>query len=355
MEYDLSTQSVRSALTDLQLKVKLLEDERDHFQHMHGTTGRAFEDHRRELSMLLQKQRSLSAVAEDKLRMELQRVLAENTLLHTKVVESKQDSSARLRAAVEQFQETQRSREEEVRILATTVHKELLEVRSLVTSRREEKRRIEAELADSLAHQTHLQAELGSLKVQRIQLEEQQHADAEWHKRLGTSPSRPCKQDPAAARNGCSSRGRTRKTFIPGGGWDGKKPITHNMTAIVQTLERQAVLAPRPYDSTRTGRQLDQICRTVIEELIARKREYSLLTDRLADPFVDSLGVSRRMREVMLEIDRKTDQLRQLRRQQLRIDDGVRLHELFKDIASEMGVYESLHQELQEVIRSTSF
>jgi hypothetical protein len=354
MDYDVSPQSVRSALSDLQLKVKLLEDERDHFHHLYLTTGRAFEDHRRELNLLLHKERNVAAAGEEKLRLELQRILAENTVLHTKVVEHKSENASRIRTAVDEFRSEQRLREERLRAEVTAVHDQLLEQRRRCASLRDEKKTTEIEMTAFLQQQTSLQQELDVLHRTRQQLEEQIELEAMAADRARRSPTRPCQ----AALVSPQRHGRTQKAFIPSGRVERigsrLRPSTHNIQAVVQTLEKTSQMQPRPYDGTRSGKQLDRVCRTIISELLSMKREYATLTEQLGSPLIDALEVSQRLRQLMYDIDRKTEQLRQLRRQQLRIDDDTRIHEMMKDILDEQGVYEDMHEELLRILRSTS-
>lgn len=351
MDFDLSTQSVRSALSDLQLKVRLLEDERDHFHHLFLTTGRAFEDHRRELNLLLHKERAVASADEEKLRLELQRVLAENTLMHTRIVESKSEASVRIRTAVEEFRAQQLHSEDLLRTQIATVHDELLAARRRGAEIRDEKRAVEAEMAALLSNQSVLQRESDALQTTRNQLEEQGFVHERAEEKLRRSPLRPCRT-PSAERQ----HHKVKKVFLPSGRVEAqtKRPATHNIHAVVQTLEHQSLLQPRPTDGSKTGRQLDGVCRGLISELLDMKREYAALTDRLGDPTVDSLEVSRRLRQLMYDIDRKTEQLRQLRRQQVRIDDDVRIHEMFKEILSEQDVYEGMHEELLRILRSAA-
>lgn len=354
MDYDLSTQSIRSALSELQLKVKLLEDERDHYEHMYVTTTRSFEDHRRELSSLLQKERNYASNAEAKLQSELHNVLSENTLHHARLVEQKTEWQSKMREAVEEFQAEQRLKEERLRAEIRCAHDELLNIRRSSAKCRDEKRTTEAEMTTMLQQQTSLQEEIETLKAQRFQLEEQLLVDQMNYDRIRRSPNRPCRSNSGDSRGGARSTSATKKVFLPSGKTVDRQPASYNINAVVQTLEHRALLQPRSFDGTKSGKQLDAVCRTVITELLDMKKEYALLTDRLGDPLVDSVEISKRLRQLMYDIDRKTEQLRQLRRQQARIDDDMRVHEMFKDISQEQGVYESMHHELLRILRESS-
>lgn len=354
MDYEVSPQSVRSALSDLQLKVKLLEDERDHFHHLYLTTGRAFEDHRRELNLLLHKERNVAAASEERLRLELQRTLAENTVLHTRVVESKSEVAVRIRTSVEEFRSEQRLREERLQHEISAIHDQVLEQRRRCALLRDEKKVTEVEMTALLQQQSHLQQETDVLHHTRFQLEEQIQLEALAADRSRRSPVRPCQPGLTSP----SRHGKVPKIFIPSGRVETigtrMRPSTHNIQAVVQTLEKASQLQPRAYDGTKSGKQLDRVCRTIINELLDMKREYAMLTDTLGSPFVDALEVSQRLRQLMYDIDRKTEQLRQLRRQQLRIDDDTRIHEMMREILDEQGVYEDMHEELLRILRSTS-
>ncbi|CUG01740.1 Hypothetical protein, putative [Bodo saltans] len=353
MDFEVSPQSVRSALSDLQLKVKLLEDERDHFHHLYLTTGRAFEDHRRELNLLLHKERNVAAASEERLRLDLQRVLSENTVLHTRVVESKSEVAVRIRTSVEEFRAEQRVREERIREEISMIHDQLLDQRRRCAALRDVKKTTEIEMTALLQQQSSLQSEVDVLHHTRFQLEEQIQIEALTADRARRSPVRPCQSLSSPSRHG-----KVPKIFIPSGRVENIgsriRPSTHNIQAVVQTLEKTSQLQPRPYDGTRSGKQLDRVCRTIINELLDMKREYANLTDTLGSPMVDALEVSRRLRQLMYDIDRKTEQLRQLRRQQLRIDDDTRIHEMMKEILDEQGIYEDMHEELLRILRSTS-
>jgi chromosome segregation ATPase len=342
MEYDLSHQSVRSALAELQLKVKLLEDEKNHFQHLHQTTSRAFDDHRRELISLLEKERAVAGAREDRLRMDLQDTLAINTQLHQSVMEQRQVNQARMQTTMMEFRAERATVSEKLRHQVDDVYKEVSSLRKSIKDALEVKGSIEQEIHTQNQRQQSLHEEVEILRAQQMSLERRIALLREHEERRKRSPERPC---------------RTAKVFTPSGRVDRASyvnPATHNIHAVVQTIEKHNVLTPRERAPTRSGRQLDAICRSMIEELLEARREYNVLAKRLKDPFVDSLETSRRLRQVMDEIDRKMTQLRHLRLQQHRIDDDMRMHELLEDILNENAQCELLHRELQQVLRATS-
>lgn len=348
MDFTVPQHSVRSALSDLQLKVRLLEDERNHFEHMLVVTGRAFEDHRLELNQLLAKERQLAAKSEEELRFELQRVLAGNQTLHATAMEARQHHALRVRSAMESFQSEQSVREARLRADVSEAYAELQQLRRVNETLQVERSQLETSLVQDNARRGLLEAEL--LRMQRdLGALEQRRA----------SPGRPCEATVLVDGRG----GRSKKTFVPGGTSHDRRmasPATHNIQSIVQTIEKKNLLKPRrhgspdgggvrPYD----GGQLDDVCRALILELVRQRGEYTAITAQLLDPRYDTLGASRRLREVMQAIDDKTNQLRALRRQQKRINTENRLQHILGEVFRENGYCEAMHRELQDIIRST--
>jgi hypothetical protein len=343
MDFTVPQHSVRSALGDLQLKVRLLEDERNHFEHMFCVTGRAFEDHRLELNQLLAKERQLAARSEEELRLELQRVLAENASLHAREMEAKQQQSLRIRTAMESFQTEQSVREARLRADVSEAYAELQQLRRVNESLQIERSHLETSLVQDNARHGQLEAEL--LRIQR---------DLGQMEQRRSSPGRPCESNVLVDGKGA----RVRKTFVPGGPvdvWRMTSPATHNIQSIVQTIEKKNLLKPRRHGSPSAqdgGHQLDDVCRALILELVRQREEYNAITAQLLDPRYDTLGASRRLREVMQAIDDKTNQLRALRRQQSRINSENRLQGILDEVFRENRYCEAMHRELQHIIRS---
>jgi hypothetical protein len=339
MDFSVPQHSVRSALGDLQLKVRLLEDERNHFEHMFVVTGRAFEDHRLELNQLLSKERELAAKGEEELRLELQRVLAENSSLHARTMEAKQHQSLRIRTAMESFQTEQSVREARMRSDVSEAYAELQQLRRVSEALQIERSHLETSIIQDKGRQQQLEAEL-----QRIQ------RDLGAAEQRRSSPPRICER----------SILQSRKTFVPGGPVDALRmssPATHNIQSIVQTIEKKNLLRPRRHTSPsrvieNDGHQLDDVCRALILELVRQREEYNKITAQLLDPRYDALSSSRRLREVMQAIDDKTSQLRALRRQQSRINTENRLQAVLDEVFRENRYCEAMHREIQQIVRS---
>ena len=342
MDFTVPQHSVRAALTDLQLKVRLLEDERNHFEHMFCVTGRAFEDHRLELNQLLAKERQLAARSEEELRLELQRVLAENSALHARGMEAKQAQALRIRSAMETFQTEQSVREARMRAEVSEAYSELQQLRRVNESLQIERSHLETSLVEDNARHGQLEIELRRIQRNLGSQEERRN-----------SPARPCEANVLI--DGCGAR--VKKVFVPGGPvdvWRMTAPATHNIQSIVQTIEKKNLLNPHRHRGRVVGgHQLDDICRALILDLVRQREEYNSITAQLLDPHSDTLAASRRLRDVMQAIDDKTNQLRALRRQQSRINSEQRLQGILNEILQENGYCETMHRELQHIIRSS--
>ncbi|KEG08335.1 hypothetical protein DQ04_07431020 [Trypanosoma grayi] len=103
---------------------------------------------------------------------------------------------------------------------------------------------------------------------------------------------------------------------------------------------------------TKSGRHLAAVCRSLLREILQMRKEYQQCTAVLDDPTTDSVEVSRRMRSIMGDLDRKVHQLRSLRQQQMKVEDKLKLHDMMMEIAAENNYCESMYSDLIDLIRS---
>lgn len=319
MEQTPAQRSVREALAELHLKTRMLEDERDYFLQLQKTTQKVYCSHAKDLQDILEKERDHFVVVQDALQLQLQRLLSDNTLAHAKILELREGASKNkwtmekhaneicddLRRAVElQFSELNQWRSKNVLLL-------------------EQKDIIEKDVAALLHNQLMLHKHSRRLKKNCV---------------VPTSVVEPLQVD-------------VKKPFVPCGPVERLRPSTHNVNALIQTIEKGNLRSPK---KVRNGCQLHDVCRSVLEELVRLRNEYESLTDTLGNPNVDTLQTSRKLREVFETMEQKKDQLRKLRKTQLRVEDDLRVQLMIQDVMRQNSACESLRGELLHVLRSSS-
>lgn len=354
IEYESPQRSVRHALTELQLKTKLLEEERDYFVHLQMTTARAFADHRNELQGLLQKEQQYAAAQEERMQAHLQRLTSENALIETQHSEARRHSNSRLHQAVEDFQGECQLREKRLTAEVTTVHDELRRAHDRATEALAALEVLRLDVDDLKRRQALLQGEVQQLTGDNQRLADE--ADFQARARLHSSSA---VRAAAAAR--VSSRPRALqeplKPFIPSGKASHEHmgvPSTANVNAVVQTIRSANIRSPMRSHSQpqhRSGHHLDGICRSLIAELLELRAEYDAICRAMSLPEADSLGLSTRLRQVFAAMDQKMLQLRQLRKSQHKLDDEERLNGLLAEVARENNHCTRTLTELVSVIR----
>nr|CCC95725.1 unnamed protein product [Trypanosoma congolense IL3000] len=103
---------------------------------------------------------------------------------------------------------------------------------------------------------------------------------------------------------------------------------------------------------TYSGRNLDAVCRSLLRDVLRMRKEYQECTSALDNPDAETIELSRRMRSLMHDIDRKLKQLRAMRQQKAKVGDKLRMHDMLVEIAQENSYCESVYNDLLELIRS---
>ncbi|ORC87036.1 uncharacterized protein TM35_000241860 [Trypanosoma theileri] len=431
MDFDVSTPSVTEALGDLQLRMQSLQEDRELYRALEEKACTNFERHRAELTLLLQKERAIHAAAEDRLRRELQQLLAENETTRIQLARQRKEQQTQMREELLLRQEQLEKNEAEMMGKLSELREQYNAERTETDLAQQEKMWHELQLREVLDRQRTLNTKHQQLvrEMEEIQKEQEQ-------------------QQQRDKRGGGGSCGRRHspsffieKVFLPSGPPDQchtTTPSSHHIAAIVSTVERQNCYKPRTYyrrhgvispmdvrlgsptlvknafemrrppplltnlssssllpgemvttttkrggcghesfsrkegiiplqrltvnSSTATGgsgrvvtnsaRHLSALCRSLLREILQLRKEYREYTTALNDPSVDSVEVSRRMRSIMTDLDRKVHQLRSLRQQQAQVEDKLRLHDVLMEIAAENNYCEAIYSDLLELIRS---
>nr|CCC53776.1 conserved hypothetical protein, fragment [Trypanosoma vivax Y486] len=220
MDVDVSSLSVRCALGDAQQKIKSLLEDGELYVTLEAKTNANFERHRSELTQLLQKERALHAAVEDRLRAELHGLLSENEAAQSEVRALRIRREERCCEEVRRQQEERRLREVALREELSGLHDALTAVNSELAEAQQERTWHELQLREVLEKQTFLTAELARVRN-----------EAEELLMSGTRPL-------------------CEKKFLPSGAPDKSdptRPASHNIAAILSTVERKNYHWPRLY------------------------------------------------------------------------------------------------------------
>lgn len=85
----LSGRNASEALQDLKKRLRAMKEDREHYLHLTSRATRAFDHHRRELTLLQQKERAVRTTAEDALRLELHGTLLDTQSLLQRAEEAR--------------------------------------------------------------------------------------------------------------------------------------------------------------------------------------------------------------------------------------------------------------------------
>ncbi|KAH8609206.1 hypothetical protein ERJ75_001255200 [Trypanosoma vivax] len=232
MDVDVSSLSVRCALGDAQQKIKSLLEDGELYVTLEAKTNANFERHRSELTQLLQKERALHAAVEDRLRAELHGLLSENEAAQSEVRALRIRREERCCEEVRRQQEERRLREVALREELSGLHDALTAVNSELAEAQQERTWHELQLREVLEKQTFLTAELARVRNEAEELlMSGTEAEAEGERR---STRRPL----------------CEKKFLPSGAPDKSdptRPASHNIAAILSTVERKNYHWPRLY------------------------------------------------------------------------------------------------------------
>jgi hypothetical protein len=325
---DVSPRSVRHALTELQLKVKQLEEEADYYVNLAASSQHAFADHRNELDRLLARERDMAMRSEDQLQRELQGMLQENANMQGERAAEQAKASARVSAAMEKLQRGSLATEQMLRNDIDAAHEELLAGR-------------QSAAAVGADHDEHRHA-VGGLRQRQQELQDTIRDLAAGNDQLMHETARNAA---ALARTRSLSPIRrapqkeVRPPFIPNSSATAVKrssakgvasSTTHNAIAMAQTVRKANYRSPprdqrgRPVTSY-NGTELDSVANSILGELLELRSEYEAITRCLADPAAASPAVTRRLRAIFHAIEDKTAQLQNVSHSQARMDTEYRM------------------------------
>ncbi|KAH9600422.1 hypothetical protein LSM04_009208 [Trypanosoma melophagium] len=442
MDFDVSTTSVTEALGDLQLRMQSLQEDRELYRTLEEKACANFERHRAELTLLLQKERAIHAAAEDRLRSELQQLLADNENTRIQLAKQRKEGQKQIREELQSRQEQLKKVEAEMFHKLAELREEYNAERTETDLAQQEKMWHELQLREVLDRQRVLNAKHRQLLREVEEIQQKKQEEIQQRVKRGGSNS--------ACGRRHSPNFYIEKVFLPSGPPDQchtTTPSSHHIAAIVSTVERQNCYKPRMYYRRRgvvspmdvrlgsptigngvvseemrdlrrpppllttlassslspgeiattataaaagtgigiggtlsrkegmiplqrlnvnssaetvcsgrvvpnSARHLSAVCRSLLREILQLRKEYREYTAALNDPTVDSVEVSRRMRSIMTELDRKVHQLRSLRQQQAQVEDKLRLHDVLMEIAEENNYCEAIYSDLLELIRS---
>ncbi|CAJ1030217.1 hypothetical protein Q4I30_005451 [Leishmania utingensis] len=284
-------QEVPLSLSAFERRTNALEEERLHYAQLGQRAADAFEEHRRELTQLVQKERAIRSHREDALRAQLQETLQANRELMARVAEQRQRHEKAWFAEL-QGHRGNNTRQGELESTLWQLHEEWLELRrgvAEVEASHEEHRR---SLAICLRDQECLRNRVRSLQdglwgAEAKAAVVEQHGEEVVEDRRGQMGSvaaqvksvdeslveKPplrtyaagplqltrqprcsqCDVPPKVWGGSSPTRCAPRRHFVPTGPWDASSPCrasspcTHNVEAMVATIERDNYLRPRLY------------------------------------------------------------------------------------------------------------
>ncbi|KAG5500562.1 hypothetical protein JKF63_03656 [Porcisia hertigi] len=279
------------SLSSLERRTKVLEEERQYYVRLGQRSADAFEEHRRELTQLAQKERAIRCHREDVLRAQLQETLEANHELLGRVAEQQQRYEG-VRLVELQEHRSDNAREDESGSALKKLHEEWAELQRGIAETEASHEEHRRSLAACLRDQEHLRSRVRSLQDRlrsaeaadaltgphggafeggREQMESvtapANCARGGWaetppsSRSLAASPQltrQPCCSHSDVSPNaqgGSSSPKRRvlRRHFVPSGPWDAcspcraSSPCSHHIEAMVATIQRENYLRPRLY------------------------------------------------------------------------------------------------------------
>jgi hypothetical protein len=319
---------VRDALSELQHKTRLLEDERDYFVNLQSTTERAYDQHKRELQSLLVKERGYFASSQRDLEAQLSDLLRINQTIDVERSAIEQERRRETDARRRRFEDEERRLRTELADARETLRRMAAD-REAVAS---EAAGIEGDIKTLLETQQDLRASVAKHQATRRQIE----------KRLEAFHAAP-------------------KPFIPSGRIvrasanepEDYLPATQNIHAKVQTIEARNFRMPmenRRLPSTHSP--AERLGSKLIHDIVNMRMEYDVTAEQLDNPYTDASLASSRMKDLLKGIEKRKLQLKKVRDTQLHQDEQARLHVVLGEIARENNLCERLHGDLVTILRS---
>ncbi|KPI85108.1 hypothetical protein ABL78_5833 [Leptomonas seymouri] len=267
-----ATKEEPNELLALKRRSRVLQAERDRYQQLGQRAADVFEEHRRDLTQLAQKERAIRGQREDALRNQLQDTLKENRELMARVVEQRRQHDDACRAELQGHRDASAKRHAELEVLLTQLHTERAELQRSVAGAERTQYRYCREIEVCLEEQRQLQEKVRRLRdgLEGALEEKKMEPGRDW----STGEQRDAVHEPMQSR--CSRRSRQlcceycdvpqnvwagpsptrrvpRRRFVPAGPWDAccasraSSPTTHHIDAVVSNIERENYLRPRLY------------------------------------------------------------------------------------------------------------
>ena len=365
MSHSPQREEVRHALKELQLKTRLLEEERDYYVNLQLSSAHAFEDHRRELQQLVDMERRRYAKIENDLQVELEMILAKNRSLHNEERDARAEHNTRLSAALEQMQHDAAARETRMRHEIEMCQKELHAIRQKKQDQESEARTLRDDIDRLNGEQSMLNRRNRELADQHADLVER-HAEIEARQRIARA-QRLAAQRASSAKGAPKTHRETSATilhpFLPSGKVDREHigvPTTHNANAYMQVIRKSNYRSPprgthhNEPRSTRVGAvEFEILCESIRKELNDLQAEHNIICKHLAD-VQPSFENSDRLRSIYAQMDRKRQQLQHLRDSQTKQEDYERLKEMLREVEAENAYCAARMNQLLEVIHGKS-
>jgi hypothetical protein len=345
-------ETVRQALKELELKTRLLEEERDYYRNLQLSSTHAFEDHRAELQLLISKEREYSARREQSLQNQLESILAENRALHSAEMQARADHNTRISGAMEQLQRDSSARESRLRSEIELCQAELRKFRT---------QNAELDTEISAIRQTS-----NELRLRHSVLTAQAKEASEYNSVLAEAQAaeEAKRRAQQAARRAAQARlmsprqflgGKSQPCFLPSGkvAKDNMTvPSSHNAQTFVSAVRKGNYRSPRRVDPNPAFTpEYEVLCTSIVKELEELRREYNLISSHIGDS-APTDSAAQKLKAVFQAMDRKTQQLQQLRDSQTRQEDYERLREILKEVEFENRYCANRLEELVAVIRN---
>lgn len=267
---------VPNELADLRRRTHAVAAERDRYRQLGQRATDAFEEHRRDLTQLSQKERAVRAHREDALRTQLQEALTANRSLMARIAEQRRQHEEDWRTELASHRADNARRQTELQAVLAGLHAERAQLQRSVAGAEQTQDAYRHDIATCLAEQQQLQAKLALLREGlktaaayedngSVSTSERSAAECEaWPVQPCQRARQPCCEYchvPSQVWSGSSPTRRVpRRRFVPAGPWDASSPVracsppSHHVDAIVSNIERENYLRPRLYRQ-RCGRE----------------------------------------------------------------------------------------------------
>lgn len=263
-----AAKEVPNELLDLRRRTTALQAERDHLKQLGERAADAFEDHRRDLTQLAQKERAIRAYREDALREQLQEALRVNRDLMARLVEQRQQEEAAWRAELQTHRDGNTQRHAELETLLSNLHAERDALQKSVAGAEDTRDAVKKEVEACLEEQAHLQERLRLVRdgvaaaSEKVTMVDRREDDDDVTRRVSArrQPCCECCDVPQGVWRGPSPTRRVpRRRFVPAGpsgvSRAASPTTTHHIDALLSGIERENYLRPRLYYQ-RCGREL---------------------------------------------------------------------------------------------------